>query len=48
MVDIYERKSKETKDYEQSYFYDDTEYGRIFSKEYEHLNEFTKIYPRKL
>lgn len=39
MVNIYKKKSTENKDYTHSYFYEDTEYGRIFSKANEGLND---------
>lgn len=53
MVEIYELKEHiNTVKYDNyrynndSSFYEDTEYGRIFSRQYEHLNELSKNYIR--
>ena len=39
MVNIYKKKSEKNQEYLHSYFYDDTEYGRVFNKENEILNK---------
>lgn len=45
MVNIYKKKSKKNQEYLHSYFYDNTEYGRVFNKNNYDLNEM-KFYDR--